>query len=175
MCVRICFALQNSVPHLKTRLQLQQAIMKELLQRQAMEKQQKQSQIAPQQQLSQQHASLQPQVNQQPLQLPQPTPPQVGSQLSVQQQQVALLQRRLSETSVVPQVSTVSVQQQQQHGASVSVPSPQTSVAAPLPSQPNQALSVPPASLSNQVLSRDQMVRLTPEQQQKIGGGRGRR
>ena len=39
-------AQQNSVPHLKTRLQLQHAIMKELLQRQAAEKQQQQITVA---------------------------------------------------------------------------------------------------------------------------------
>ena len=165
--------------------------MKELLQRQALEKQQKQSQITPPQQMSQQHALLQqPQVNQQPLQLPRPTPPQVGSQLSMQQQLVALQQRRLGETTVVPQLSTASLQQQ--HGTSVSVSSPQSSVAAPLPSQPlsvvpptslsnqalsaaptsipNQALSATPTSIPNQMLSRDQirLSGLTAEQQKMI-------
>ena len=118
--------------------------MKELLQRQALERQlqqkqppqtQHQQQGALQQQAGQQ-ASLQPQGNQQP----QVTAPQPVSQQ----------QKSLSEPTVVSQSSTVSVQLQ--HRASTTVASSQPTAMTSLPSQPNQ------------MLSRDQLAQLTPEQ-----------
>ena len=121
--------------------------MKELLQRQALERQlqqkhppqtQQQQQGALQQQAGQQ-ASLQ--VNQQ---LPQP---HVTAPQPVSQQQPP---KSLSESAVVSQSSAVPVQLQNR--ASTTVPSSQPTAMTSLPSQPNQ------------MLSRDQLAQLTAEQ-----------
>lgn len=145
--------------------------MKELLQRQAMERQLQQKQ-PPQPQHQQQgtlqqqaspQASLQPQPNQQ---LPQP---HVTASQPVSQQP---LQSRAIEPTAVSQSSTAPVQQQPR--ASTTAPSSQPSVTmTSLPSQPSAVMtslpSHPSAMISlpsqlNQVLSRDQLAQLTAEQ-----------
>ena len=134
--------------------------MKELLQRQAMERQLQQKQ-PPQPQHQQQgtlqqqaspQASLQPQPNQQ---LPQP---HVTASQPVSQQP---LQSRAIEPTAVSQSSTTPVQQQPR--ASTTAPSSQPSVTmTSLPSHPSAMISLP--SQLNQVLSRDQLAQLTAEQ-----------
>lgn len=158
--------------------------MKELLQRQAVERQLQQKQPQHQQQstLQQQaspQASVQPQPNQQ---LPQP---HVTASQPVSQQP---LQSRVLEPTAVSKSSTAPVQQQPR--ASITVPSSQPSAmmtslpsqpsamvslssqpSASLPSQPSAMMTSPQpsamgslSSQPNQVLSRDQLAQLTAEQ-----------
>ena len=122
----LSYTLQNSVPHLKTRLQLQQAIMKELLHRQAAEKQQQQQQ----QQQQKDTASVAPQ------QLHQAKP------LTVSNKVTAL---PLSSTTTVPtpSPSPALIQTGQSGGSTV--------VAKPLSTVTASALAPAPTAVKLQV------------------------